>query len=92
MNTARRKANLRIDQLRRALRRGYGSDHERARWHSLIRFDRDPRPLQPLGALSWIARCNLRGRDGSHETDAYVRDHMRRTLAAVRNHQPRPTL
>lgn len=92
MNASRRRANLRIDQLRRALNAGHGNTNTRARWQSYIRADRDPRPLEPLGALSWCVRLNLRGRDGSHETDAYTRDFMRRKLAAHRAHQPQPCI
>ena len=89
MNANRRRANLRIDQLRRRLRSDPGNPFA-LRWRSYLSMDRDPRPLSPLGSLSWVVRTNLRGRDGSHETDAYVRDHMRRILAARRAHQPVP--
>ena len=91
MNARRRKCNLRMDQLRRRLHRGDGSQRERQLWAMYIRHDREVPPLRPLGQLSWIVRTNLRGRDGRHETDTAVRNHMRRILAAVRNHEPLPT-
>lgn len=89
MNAARRRANLRMDQLRRRLYRGHGSTLDRCRWQSYVRHDREPRPLRPLGNLSWLIRLNIACTKG-HETEAYIRSWSRRTLAAIRDHQPVP--
>jgi hypothetical protein len=91
MNANRRRANLRMDQLRRRLRAEPHNPHV-AQWRLYVRADRESRELLPLGAHSWMIRANLRNRDGSHPTDAYVRDHTRRILAAIRTRQPLPIL
>lgn len=91
MNAARRRANLRMDQLRRALHRGQGDIYQRMKWESLIRMDREPRPLRPLGTLSAHIRQNIACTKG-HETEAYIRGWTRRTLTAIRDHQPVPII
>lgn len=86
MNASRRRANLRMDQLRRRLHRGEGDIFRRMQWEAYIRADREPRPL---GNLSSHIRTNIACCSG-HETEPYIRDWTRRTLAAVRHHQPLP--
>lgn len=86
MNENRRRANLRLDQLRRRLHNTGGRHVHAQRWKALIRADRDPCPFEPLGATSWCIRVNLRNCMG-RETEAFIRSDTHRILAAIRRHE-----